>query len=78
MDWDVFVETLGRFVKTDTIRADDLLFGGGLDITSISFIEFIMTLEERYDREIDIDDLDAGIRTVGDLFARLSGADPAG
>ena len=78
MDWDVFVETLGRFVKTDTIRADDLLFGGGLDITSISFIEFIMTLEERYDREIDIDDLDVGIRTVGDLFARLSGADPAG
>ena len=54
MDWDVFVETLGRFVKTDTIRADDLLFGGGLDITSISFIEFIMTLEERYDREIEI------------------------
>lgn len=52
---------------------DDVLFGGGLDLSSIRFTEMIMELEEECDVEVDIDSLDASVRTVGQLFARLTG-----
>lgn len=72
MDWDKFVSLLGKFVKKRPIGRDDVLFGSGIDISSIRFTEFIMTLEEEFDTEIDIDDLDASIRTVGQLYDRIA------
>ena len=65
---------MARFTKAKSIFEGDVLFGSGIDIGSISFVEFIMTLEEEYDLEIDVDALDASIKTVGQLYARLSAA----
>ena len=48
-----------------------ILFGAGLNLSSIRFTEFIMTLEEDLGIDIDIDDLDAKIQTAGQLYARL-------
>lgn len=73
MDYDGFVAILTRFVKANPIGRDDILFGAGIDIGSISFVEFIMTLEEEFNLDIDVDDLDASIKTVGQLYARISG-----
>jgi len=49
-----------------------VIFGGGINLSSIGFTEFIMELEEVIGRDIDIDDLDASVRTVGQLYARLN------
>lgn len=74
MDWENFIRILKKFVKKDNIEADDALFGSGINISSIRFTEFIMTLEEEFDVDIDIDDLDASIKTVGQLFEHLTAA----
>lgn len=73
MDYNGFVDILARFVKANPINPEDILFGAGIDIGSISFVEFIMTLEEEFDLDVDVDDLDASIKTVGQLYARISG-----
>lgn len=72
IDRATFDSLLCKFAKTQVVSDDDVLFGRGLDISSIAFTEFIMELEEEAGIDIDIDDLDASIRTVGELFARLS------
>ncbi len=41
-------------------------------ISSIAFAEFIMELEEETGLDIDIDDLDASIRTTDQLYDRLN------
>ncbi|MBN2631543.1 MAG: acyl carrier protein [Rhodobacteraceae bacterium] len=74
MEWEKFATLLAKFVKKRPIEPEDILFGGGIDISSILFIEFIMTLEEEFDLDIDVDDLDASIRTVGQLYDRVSSA----
>ena len=72
IDRATFDSLLCKFAKTQVVSDDDVLFGRGLDISSIAFTEFIMELEEEAGIDIDIDDLDASIRNVGELFARLS------
>lgn len=69
----LFDRLLCRYAKAQTIADDDVLFGGGLDLSSIAFTEFVMELEEETGAEIDIDSLDASIRTAGQLYARLGG-----
>lgn len=71
---DLFDSLLCKYAKAQAIADDDVLFGGGLDLSSIGFTEFIMELEEATGRDIDLDDLDASIRTAGQLYARLSAA----
>lgn len=68
----IFDELLSKYAKTQAIADGDVLFGGGLDLSSIGFTEFIMELEEVTGLDIDIDGLDASIRTVGQLYERLS------
>jgi len=68
-----FLRLLRKYSKAPDAGMEDVLFGGGLDLSSIGFTEMIMELEEECDAEIDIDDLDASIRTAGQLFARLTG-----
>jgi Phosphopantetheine attachment site. len=51
---------------------DAILFGSGINISSIAFTEFIMELEETYDLDIDLDALDESVKTVGQLYARLA------
>jgi acyl carrier protein len=69
--WESFVLLLEKFVKKRPLERNDILFGSGIDISSILFIEFIMTIEEEFDMDIDVDDLDASIRTVGQLYDRI-------
>ena len=54
------------------VSDNDILFGGGLDLSSICFTEFVMELEEQTGTDIDLDDLDASIRSVGQLYSRLN------
>lgn len=67
----IFDSLLRKYARADAVSDDDVLFGGGLDLSSIRFTEFIMELEEATGLDIEIDDLDASIRTVGQLYARL-------
>ncbi|MGH1454848.1 MAG: phosphopantetheine-binding protein [Paracoccaceae bacterium] len=50
----------------------DQIFGAGINLSSIAFTEFVMDLEEECDIDIDIDDLDGSIKTVGQLYERVS------
>ncbi|ULB11761.1 acyl carrier protein [Cereibacter azotoformans] len=72
IDRAVFDALLARYAKAHAVSSDDILFGSGLNISSIAFTEFVMDLEETTGLEIDIDDLDASIRTVGQLYDRLN------
>ena len=70
-DWTTFSQTLLAFTKSETISQDDVLFGSGLNLSSIGFTEFVMTLEEEQGIDVDVDQLDASIRTAGQLYARI-------
>jgi len=67
-----FLKLLARYTKKPNIDNDDILFGSGLNLSSIGFTEFIMELEEDYNIDIDVSSLDASIKTVEQLFDRLS------
>ena len=71
IDQNSFLALLAKHAKTDSVSVKDTLFGGGLDLSSITFLEFIMELEEVHNIDIDIDNLDASIKTAEQLFARL-------
>jgi acyl carrier protein len=71
---DIFDSLLGKYTRVQTPADGDMLFGGGLDLSSIGFTEFILELEETTGLDIDIDNLDASIQTVGQLYARLKAA----
>ncbi|QYK43027.1 MAG: acyl carrier protein [Paracoccaceae bacterium] len=69
---DQFLRLLARHARRSEVRADDALFDGGIDLSSLRFTEFIMDLEETCGIDIDVDTLDAGIVTAGQLHARLA------
>lgn len=72
IEWSRFAALLSRYAKKAPIAPGDVLFGAGLDLSSIGFTEFVMELEEEYDLDIDVDDLDASIRTAGQLHERIN------
>lgn len=72
IDKGVFLSLLARYARVDAVEDNMVLFGAGLNLSSIGFTEFILELEEINDINIDIDDLDNSIRTVGQLWERLS------
>lgn len=74
VEWQEFSSILSRFSKAAHIEQDDILFGSGLNLSSIRFTEFIMTLEEETGVDIDIDGLDASIKTAGQLYERILGS----
>ena len=71
MEWQQFSLILTPFSNAKRIEQDDVLFGSGLDLSSIRFTEFIMTLEEELAIDIDVDDLDGSIVTAGQLYHRI-------
>lgn len=71
---DQFMTLLTKYVKADEVRAQDVLFGSGLNISSIAFAEFIMDLEESFDMDIDMEQLDNSIVTAGQLHERIETA----
>ena len=69
IDQTAFLALLAKYAKTDFVSVKDTLFGGGLDLSSIAFLEFIMELEEVHNVDIDIDNLDVSIKNAEQLFA---------
>lgn len=74
LDRKIFGQFLLKYAKTQVIEDNDVLFGSGINLSSIGFTEFIMDLEEECDIDIDIDGLDASIKTVGQLYNYLTAA----
>lgn len=70
--WAIYETLLAKHAKVQAVVSDDILFGAGIDISSIGFTEFIMELEEVCSLDIDIDDLDESVRSVGQLYDRLN------
>jgi acyl carrier protein len=64
MDWTAFSEILARRARVPVVLPASLLFGDGINISSVSFLESIMELEEQ-------SGLDISIRTAGQLYVRL-------
>lgn len=77
IDRTVFLAMLARRARVDAVSNEDILFGAGLDISSIAFTEFIMEVEEAFDLDIDPDQLDDSIKTAGDLYTHLDGVHSA-
>ncbi|MEQ8797083.1 MAG: phosphopantetheine-binding protein [Gammaproteobacteria bacterium] len=71
VDQSKFLELLKKHARAEQISMDDTIFGDGLNISSVRFTEFIMDLEEEFDMDIDIDDLDTSITKVGQLYERI-------
>ena len=63
---------LAKRARVETVKDDDILFRDGLDMGSLAFTEFIMEIEEETGLDIDPDELDSSIRTVGQLYDVLA------
>ncbi|WP_299620363.1 acyl carrier protein [uncultured Tateyamaria sp.] len=66
-----FLKTLAKYARVESVQSEDVLFGSGLNMTSIAFVEFILELEENDDVDIDTDQLDHTVRTAGQLYTRI-------
>lgn len=63
---------LGKFAKVDgTVDPDALIFGDGLNMSSISFTEFVLKFEEDFDASIMVEDLGEEIKTAEQLVDTL-------
>ena len=67
-----FDRLLRKYAKAAEVRDSDPLFDEGLDFSSIGFTEFVMAIEDETGLDIDPDELDHSIRTVGQLYDHLS------
>lgn len=67
-----FDRLLCKYAKVGQVRDADPLFAEGLDFSSIGFTEFVMAIEDETGLDIDPDELDHSIRTVGQLYDHLS------
>ncbi|WP_136649410.1 acyl carrier protein [Paracoccus aeridis] len=67
-----FDRLLRKYAKAAEVRDSDPLFAEGLDFSSIGFTEFVMAIEDETGLDIDPDELDHSIRTVGQLYDHLS------
>ncbi len=74
MDPQHFVALLAKYTKVDKVGMQDVLFGSGLNLSSIGFTEFIMKRGRDYDATIDFGDLDASISPAGLRFGQLNAA----
>lgn len=68
---DDFLALLKKHARAESASMNDVLFGDDIGISSIAFTEFILELEEIHETDIDLDNLDASIRTAGHLYKRL-------
>ena len=62
---DRIFDLLAKHAKVDTVRPDDKLFSGGINLSSVSYTEFVLDFEDTFDVEVDMESLDSSIETVG-------------
>lgn len=74
INWPDFAARLSRHARNHPVEVSSVLFGAGLNISSVSFLEFIMELEEDTGLDIDVESLDASITTAGQLYDRIFAA----
>lgn len=70
-DREKILSLLAKHAKKDSVGWDEKLFGSGINLSSISYAEFIFDFEEVFDVEIDEDGLDSSIDTVGKFVEHL-------
>lgn len=71
IDKDAFFDLLARRARKPSVSENDVLFRTGLNLGSLMFAEFLMEIEDEYNLDIEISDLDASIVTVGQLYAKI-------
>jgi acyl carrier protein len=75
MDIALFRQLLTLCCRVQDFRDDTLLFENGLGISSISFTELVMLIEEKTGADIDLDQVNYNTVTVRDLFILSGGND---
>ena len=68
MDRTEFRTRLSKYVTPDAVSDEDVLFGDGLNMTSLNITEFVMELEDEMGVSIDIERVENDVKTVGELY----------
>ena len=69
--WSEFTILLSRHARAQDVERGSVLFGADLDMSSVAFLELILGLEEAHGLDIDVESLDATVKTAGQLYDRI-------
>lgn len=64
-DEDRILALLSSYAEAETLSKDDKLFGSGLNLSSVSYTEFVLEFEDMFDTEVELAGLDHTDMTVG-------------
>lgn len=70
-DDDRILAILSSYAEGTTLSKDDRLFGTGLNLSSVSYTEFILEFEDTFDTEVALEGLDHSEMTVGTFIEVL-------
>ncbi len=70
---DKILSLLAEHAGVETIKPSDKLFGGGINLSSVAYTEFVLAFEEEFDVEVEMESLDESIETVGQFIEMLEG-----
>lgn len=70
---DKILSMLAEHAGVENMTMNDKLFGGGIDLSSVAYTEFVLAFEDEFNTEIEMDSLDESIETVGQFIQVLEG-----
>lgn len=70
---DKILNLLAEHAGVETVKPTDKLFGGGINLSSVAYTEFVLAFEEEFGVELDMDSMDASVETVGQFVDMLQG-----
>lgn len=65
------LQLLSQYAEAPSIKMDDMLFGSGLNLSSISFTEFVVDFEDLFDIDVNMERLGADVKSVGQFVEVL-------
>ncbi|CUK10382.1 phosphopantetheine-binding protein [Shimia thalassica] len=65
------LQLLSQYAEVPSIKMDDMLFGSGLNLSSISFTEFVVDFEDLFDIDVNMERLGADVKSVGQFVEVL-------
>ncbi len=68
---DRILTLLAEHAGVETINPSDKLFGGGINLSSVGYTEFVLAFEEEFDVELELEGVDASLETVGQFVEML-------
>ncbi|WP_428928104.1 acyl carrier protein [Marinibacterium sp. SX1] len=74
---DKILSLLAEHAGVEKVNPSDKLFGGGINLSSVAYTEFVLAFEEEFDVELDMDSMDTSVETVGQFIDMLQGHLPA-